>query len=572
MFITHGERLRKHAKWIMAGILVVLVPSFIAMFTMTGNSTRETDLPKINGKPVNATEYNTAYNSVLAQYVVSAGKEPPRTQEFRDNSKQEAVIRLVLLRKAKQMGISVPDNELLQEIRNQPYFLNEAKQFDPERYQRFIIFLNGFGISEPQFEQIMREQLTMAHLELVIGSAVKVTPQEIDLTYQPLHERVWIDLVDFDADSNNAPVTVTEDEARTFFDRNKESYRTPKQVRVRYAYFAISNTEAAVKLTDADVADFYERSKDKYAGTNGVAPLLDTVKNTVKADLLKMRADRLAQDRATELTVKLVQEPGQAAPDFAKLCAAAGVVPVETAFFSLSGKVPGIDQSGTAFNQAAFALAPDALYSDPVAGERGYYVLDYLASKPSEIPAFDEVKAAVIDELKREKLYDLTVKQAQDDAAKVKKAVAAGKTFAAACHELGLTIQSRGPITLSDEKSDLPAAGHIPQAALSMETNTVSEFIPTANGGLFFCLKTRKPADSFEEESDRPKFAQQILQRDRQAVFNAWVSEVVHREGVDFGSLPSHEQPPPDSGETPENGSAPAPAGTPGTSPVPGAS
>lgn len=570
MFITHGEWLRRHAKWIMAGILIVLVPSFVALFTTTGNSTREADMPKINGKPVNATEYNNAFNSVVAQYIVSTGKQPPGTQEFRDNSKQEAVIRLLLLRKAKEMGINVPDNELLQEIRNQPFFLNEAKQFDPERYQRFIIFLNNFRISEPQFEQIMREQLIMAHVELVIGSAVKVTPQEVDLTYQPLHERVWIDLVNFDADSNNTPVTVTDDEASAFFGRNKESYRTPREIKVRYAYFAISNAEAAVKLTDAEVADFYDRSKDKYAGTNGIAPPLATVKDTVKTDLLKMRADRLAQDRATELTVKLVQEPGQAAPDFGKLCAEAGVIPLETDFFDLRGKVPGIDQSGTPFNQAAFALTPDVPYSDPVPGDHGYYVLQYLASKPSEIPAFDQVKTEVINELKREKLYDLTVKQAQEAAAKVKNAVAAGKTFAAACHELGLTIQSRGPITLADQKPNLPSAERIQQAALSMETNTVSEFIPTANGGLFFSLKTRKAPDSFEEESDKPKFAQEILQRDRQAVFNAWVTALVHNEGVDFGSMPSREQQAP--AETPDSDTAPAPDGTPGTSPVPGAS
>jgi len=569
MFITHGETLRKHSKWIMAGILVLLIPGFIALFTTTGSSTRESDLPKVNGKPVNSTEYNNAYNSVMAQYVISAGKLPPSTQEFRDNAKEEAVIRMLLLAKAKEMGIIVPDNEVLQQIHSQPYFQNESKQFDPERFQRFIIFLNNYGISEPAFEQIIREQLVVAHLEMVIGSAVKVTPEEIDLTYAPLHERIWVDVVNFDADSNNAPVSVTETDAKTFFERNQESYRTPKEVKVRYVYFPISNAEAAVKITDADLADYYDRAKDKYAGTNGVAPALDTIKNTVKADLIQLRADRMAQDRATELTVKLVQEPGQAAPDFVKLCADAGVTPVETGFFSLREKVPGIDQSGAAFNQAAFALSPDAAFSDPVAGNHGYYVLQYLASRAPQIPPFDEVKAEVMGQLKREKIYDLTVKQAEDDAAKVKTAVAAGKTFAAACRELGLTVNTYGPITLTDEKAQLPSP-EIPQVALSMDTNTVSDFIPTANGGLFFSVKTRKPADTYLAESDRPKFTQELVQRDRQAVFNSWVSALFHSEGVDMGSMPSREQQP--ATEAPVNDSTPAPAGVPGTSPVPGAS
>ena len=557
MFIAHGEWVRKHARWVMAGILVLLIPGFVALFTTTGSTARrDADMPTIKGKPVNTTEYDNARNSVMAQYIINTGRQLPRTQAFDDTVKQDAVVRMVLLRKAKEWGITVSDSELIQEIRNQAIFFNESKQFDPERYQRFIIFLNNFGISEARFEAIIREELIISHLQGLVASAVKVTPQEVDLAYVPLHEKIWIDLVQYNAASNSLPVTVTDDEARAFYEKNKESYRIPKQVKVRYAYFASSNTEASVKLTDSDIKDFYDRTKTKYAGTNNVPKPLDAVKDQVKADLLKLRADRAAQDRATELTVKLVQEPGAARPDFVKLCSGAGVLPHETGFFGPADKLPGI-LAGPQFNQTAFSLTADVPFSDPVPSEGGYYVLEFLASKPSEIPPFEQIKTQVVSELKLQKSYDATVKKAQEDAAQVKKLVTAGKTFAAACADLKLKIEPRGPFTLSEEKPELPSAARVQQEALGMETNAISGFIPTDDGGLFFHLKQRKLPEPSEVKSNSMRFAQEVLQRDRQAMFNSWIAAVIRDENVNFGRMRSREQQQPEPEGTPETDTTP---------------
>jgi peptidyl-prolyl cis-trans isomerase D len=569
MFIAHGEWFRRNTRWILAILMLILIPSFIALFTTTsGTSARqEADLPTVQGKPVNTAEYDQAHNAVVAWYVVNTintGRELPHTAEFEDAVKQQAVVRMLEFRKARELGVRVPDNDVIQMIRSQPFFLNEARQFDPDRYRRFIIYLNTRGISEAQFEQITREQLMLAQLEMLITAAVKVTPQEVILAYAPLHEKLWIELVAFNAASNAVPVIVTDDEARAFFEKNKEAYRVPKQVKVRYAYLAIAEEKKSVKIADSDIAEFYERNKTGYADTNNVAKPLDAVKDKVREDLLKLRADRLAQDRATELTVKLVQEPGAAKPDFANLCSASGITPQETEFFSLRGKVPGI-QAGPQFNQAAFALTPEILFSDPVPGEDGYYVLEYLAAKPSEIPPFEQVKGEVIDQLKRQKTYEATVKQGEDALAQVKKLIAEGKTFDQACAELKLKIESPGPFTLSDEKLDSTAASRIQQTTLGMATNTVSEFIATENGGLFFHLKDRQPPEPAEFEKDKADFAQQVLQRDRQAMYQSWVSALIRSERVNFGRLRSREQQPepveaPEAEPTPAPVPAPAPA------------
>jgi hypothetical protein len=61
------------------------------------------------------------------------------------------------------------------------------------------------------------------------------------------------------------------------------------------------------------------------------------------------------------------------------------------------------------------------------------------------------------------------------------------------------------------------------------------------------------------------KFAQQVLMRDRQAMFNSWLTALIRDENVNFGTLRSHDQQQQpeaedasDSGATPEQTQPPA--------------
>src|SRR3989442_14374044 len=55
MFIVHGKWLRKHARWILAGILFLLGPGLIFLFSPTGGGgRRRTERATQSGQAVNA--------------------------------------------------------------------------------------------------------------------------------------------------------------------------------------------------------------------------------------------------------------------------------------------------------------------------------------------------------------------------------------------------------------------------------------------------------------------------------------------------------------------------------------
>jgi peptidyl-prolyl cis-trans isomerase D len=551
MFIAHGEWLRKYAPWILAGVLLLLLPGFVLLFSPTAAVKQQrSQLPTINGKPVNLAEFQTERASVMTGLVLNKGRQPARTPQVDDEITMRTVQRMMLLQKARELGIRVSDEELVQQIRSLSILQNDQRQFDPERYQRYMAYLNNVDVTEVQFEEAMREDIVLSRLRMFVGMAAKVTPDQVQLAYGPPHEQMTIDFVEFNVADYKAPFNIKDDEARAYYEQNREKFRTPAMVKVRYVYFTVSDARKSVTLGDDEIAEYYDRNKDKYADTAKKPRPLADVKDEVKKDLIELRAERLAGDRATGFSVKLVHEPGTPNPDFAKIAAESGVTPRETDFFDMRSTVSGVT-TGRQFNLAAFSLGSDVPFSDPVRGEDGYYVLEYLASKPSEVPAFEQVKADVIDRIQRQRALEATVKEGHELDTKVKDAVAAGKSFADACASFGLKTGNFGPFTLAEETTNFPSANQVKEIALGMSTNAVSDFIPTPTGGLFFHLKRRTPPSPEDFEKDKKQFEVQLFDENAQALFQDWANSVARDEHIDYKLKARPTQPVEESEPTP---------------------
>lgn len=536
MFISMQGLVRKHGPLILGVILAVSVGLgllFTPSGSLMGGKQQRGGLPTIRGKPVNFAEFQNIRTSVLAGIAMSKGRQPVRTAAFEDDLNIEAVQHLVLLRKAAELGIRVSDEDVVRQIQALPIMLNDQKQFDPNNYQRYMILLNNLDISESLFEEVVREEIILGRLRSLISSTAEVSPAQLQLSYNMLQEETIIDYVELNATDHKDTSEVTDEDARSYYGQNQEKFRTPAMVKVRYVYFTISDAKKSVTLGDDDIGEYYERNKSKYVDASGQPKPLADVKEELKQDLLDLRAERLAGDRATALTVKLVPQPGAAAPDFTKIATDAGIAVKETDFFDLRNPVKGVD-AGPAFNQAAFALGPDVPFSDPVHGKDGYYVLAYVDSKPSEIPTYETVKTQVIDQIHRQRAYDATIKLGRELDAKVKTAVAAGKSFADTCTSLGLTVKTSEPFTLVGGATNLPYASTIKEVVLGMTTNAVSDFLTSSKGGIFFHLKQRIEPKPIESDTVRRQLEAQLLQQDREALFEDWANSVMRSEQVDY--------------------------------------
>jgi len=413
-----------------------------------------------------------------------------------------------MLRKAKEMGLSVSPVELNQYLMS----LNLDRQLTPVE------------------SRMIEQSLLREKLQILVGAAAKATPAEINLAYATLHERMTIEMVEFDVANWKEPIVISDADAQAYFDvkKNKEGFRLPKQTKVRYVLFSIAAAEKNVKLTDDEVARHYEKNRVKFEDADGKVKPFDMVKEDVRKDLLIVRAERDAGDQANDFSTRVAPEEGKVKPSFTNAAAVALLTVQETEFFGPMDEVKGV-KAGQAFQQEAFSLTADSPCSNPVQGEDGYYVLQLAGNKPREIPPFEKVKEKVVARLKQEKTHEVTLKRGQEMLDKVRQAMTAGKSFDAACKDLQLTAKTYGPTSMADEKTELPAV------ALGLTKGATSDFIRTATGGLFFCVKDRLPPDPNADSLQREQLARMILEQNRQAIFQNWIDTLVQQEQVDFG-------------------------------------
>jgi parvulin-like peptidyl-prolyl isomerase len=541
MFIAHGDKVRKHARWIMGGILVLLIPGFIMLFTNTsgrerGNNNR--DLPSINGKPIDASTYQQVFDDIRAEVVISTGRAPGHSAAEEDRFKQQAVVRIVLLNKANELGLRVTDSELQSHIQSQPVFANDAGQFDPRKYTQVMQYLaNNFSISPGRFEDLTRQQILVNRLQRLVATGAKATPEQVTLAYAPLAERVTVNLVEFSTTNTPLP-SVTEAEAKTAFGRDQESFRIPTRVQVRYALFSLAEAKKAVKITDGEIAKYFELNQTRFTDEKGNSQPLAAVTNQIRELLTDSRTDEKAGNDATFFAIKLVQDSAAPKPDFVNLAELAGATISQTGFFTQQGPVEGLEVP-PAFRQAAFSLTAEAPYSDPIPSGAGYYVLQYLATKPSEIPPFDQVKDKVITRLQQVHRTDATMKLGQDALTKLRQTIAPGTNFDAACATLNIRPRKFGPFAVSDDKAELPGGMYAREAILSLATNSLSELIRIPNGVMFMHLQDRQPPAAMTNVQEIANVANLVLRQNQQALFNDWLKSTIEQEKVEFGRLRS---------------------------------
>ena len=151
--------------------------------------------------------------------------------------------------------------------------------------------------------------------------------------------------------------------------------------------------QAKVKVTEEEVKEYYEKNKDKFKEPEQVRARHILIKVDPNADEKKWKE---AEEKAKEIKKRI--EKGE---DFAKLAKEFSDDPGtknrggELGFFTKGRMVPE-------FEAAAFALKPGEV-SDPVKTVYGYHIIQTLEKKSAKQKEFNQVKEQIRQMLKREK-------------------------------------------------------------------------------------------------------------------------------------------------------------------------
>jgi peptidyl-prolyl cis-trans isomerase D len=347
----------------------------------------------------------------------------------------EGLIGQRLLQEQAQRGrFSVSDEQLRQFISEIPAF-QEGGKFSQARYEQLLAMQNP-PKSPIEFARDIRQELMLGPVQESIAGGNIVARTNVERYLGLLEQQREAAVAAIDADVYLKDVRIDDAAVKAFYDANPSAFQVPEEVKLEYVTLTPDALGAQIPIDPAEVRKQYDDNARLYgkAEERQAAHILIAVKPDVsdeeKANAKKKAVEIAAQVKKNpaqfgELAKKLSEDPGSAAQGG------------DLGFFARDGSMV------KPFEDAVFSMKAGEI-ADPVQSDFGWHVIKLTAIHPAKQQTFDEVKAQIEQDLKRQKaarkfaeaaeqLQNLVYEQA-DSLQPVAKA-------------LNLTVQSTPPLS-----------------------------------------------------------------------------------------------------------------------------
>jgi len=290
------ETMRNHAKgWIAKIILGGIALSFVLWGVgdyFTGGNAQP--VATINGSPVSNNAFYQAYNRQISSYRAMLGKQFSKdlmnSLNVKDTILQTMVNRRIMLDVASQMSLSAPDAVVLATVTNNPSF-QSAGVFDPQRYQ--ILTRNmGFG-SEQDFENDIRLNVKIEALQQSIMGSVQVSGADIRERFDREYEQRVLAAIVVDPTSVMSQVTVSETDAKAWYDGHQSNYQSPLRIKVNAVEINPRLLATDMRVDEADVQAAFD---SRVLNDKTFAEMKDSLRDELIQAAANDEAYKLSQD------------------------------------------------------------------------------------------------------------------------------------------------------------------------------------------------------------------------------------------------------------------------------------
>jgi peptidyl-prolyl cis-trans isomerase D len=374
--------------------------------------------------------------------------------EVRYSLVEQLVSQRLLQQQAQDLRLRVTDADLARAINEIEAFRVDGK-FSPERYRQLLAAQN---MTPAMFEQRLREDLVLAPLSEPLAAGNIVAQSSAERFVSLLEQQREVATATVDAEPFAKDVKVDDAEIKAFYEQNQKSFQTPEQAKIEYVMLTLPSLAAKVAVDPAEVRKHFDEHLKNYskAEERQASHILVAVKPGASD------ADRAA---AREKAERLAKEVRAAPARFAEVAKANSEDPGSAAQGGDLGKFArGSMVKG--FEDAVFAAKAGDIVG-PVETEFGFHVIRVTAVDAGRTRAFDEVKAEIEQELKRnraqaqfaqsaDQLQNLVYEQAE--------------SLAPAAKALGIEVVQTPPVTRSQVQQLALGNAKFVQALFSPES------------------------------------------------------------------------------------------------------
>lgn len=335
---------------------------------------------KVGKTQVRAEEFARRYNRELDRLRQSLGPdaaERPGIKRSVASSVISDITTTATLDGAGQdFGITITDDRLRNEIRNEPTMKDPSGTFSPLLYQQL---LRDNGMTEGQFTRLYASDLRRATvLKPVLDAAVapKVLIDSL-ITYRG--ETRTIETLFIPASALTLPGQPSEDDLKQLYGKNVAAFTAPEYRKVTAIVLTTAALTHPENIEEAEVKKYYDENAERY------------------------------HDKEKRHVVQLVFDTEQKAAEV-RGKAAAGDTLETLASKTNSGPVVDLGDltadSPLAANLPAAMILPAKEISQPIKSDLGWHLLEVTAITPPAVIPYDPVKDSIRKSLADDKALD----------------------------------------------------------------------------------------------------------------------------------------------------------------------
>jgi len=578
-------KLREYSKI----FIVIVALSFIGLMVFewgmdyTGQSNRQSYVGSVNGQELTYDQFTELYQQMYQNERQRRNENLNESQleNLRTQVWEQYVQRVIFQEEIDKLGILATDEEIRHQIKNYP--LDEFRQnpnfqtngqFDWDKY--YAAFGNP-EIPWIQIEEFYRQQLPFQKLQNIITSTVRVSDIETEEEFRKTNLKAKVSYLELPfAKYRDKVTTVSEDEAKVYFDENQDEFKRDEsrdlgyvefkldpttqdtarimaefdEIKVRFANGEDFNELATEYSEDPAVAsnngqyDYFERGAmvkpfEDASFNNKVGDLVGPVETQFGMHLINIEGRRVQagkqQVKVSHILLKVT--PGPTTREEIETRAAFFTEDAKTEGFTIKAEqdgyeikktgliskemsfIPGFGRNLSISNFAFGGNLNDV--SDLISTEDGYAVFQIMEVKPAGIRPFEEVINTCRTKVKQEKEKQL----ARDYALVVDSWVQSSSNFD------NVVTKDTAQAMKSDTTNDFAMRGSIPgigydylfnATAFSLGEEEISGQIETNRGIYWQRLISKTEFDSVQFIAQKEGIRQRLLSQKRSQVFNDW--------------------------------------------------
>jgi len=350
----------------------------------------------VDGTSISQQEFAQALQSRQEQLRQAMGERVDQatldSAEVRQAVLDQLVDQQVSYRAAIAAGIRVSDAELQQVIANLPAFReNEGTgAFSRPLYEAA---LRSRGMSEASFEALLRRDLMVGRLRTNLAATAFVPAQVLDRLYKIRSQQREVSQVVFEPVKMQSEVKVEDADIQAYFDKHKDEYKIPEQVKVEYAVLSFDHVQKQVQVTPEAIKAYYEERKASLQGAE---------ERRARHILVSVASDATAEQKAAakKRAEALVTEASKAPDEFAALATKHSEDPGSASEGGDLGYVPR-KQMVKPFDDAMFAMKEGEI-AGPVETQYGFHVIKLEGIRSTPVPSFEEMKDQAEADLRKQ--------------------------------------------------------------------------------------------------------------------------------------------------------------------------